>query len=415
MKIALIGSGSLALGLIYPWLRELPNADVALITRAFAGKEGAVDYRPMLRDQGYKLRTGEQSHDVTLEHELLEYDASDLAGCGSGPCVARLVASDVVIVSVGVGNLGTVGSLLASACRSQEGWSPEVVALENLHGASSHLVRLVRDRLGAEEELAAGLTPHAAIPDRSCARKVELDSLEVVVESFGEIVVERTLGHLLPQVAEAEVPQPRVLHVSSGAVQLAEMRKLWLVNGTHTALGFLCDRFGKHVLRHGLETEGVTELLSELHLEWVGTLSRVAAQREETDEMFKPIELTRFAGAMFERLAETPDMTVHEVLRELADLGAEGPSSPSSVEALAEVIAAEERLSVADLVSTLGRALVPPALPSMVRLLHKLDDRLAHQLREASCFADQEMPASGLMLSFGTGTTRRYFDRYLDN
>ncbi len=376
MNISLVGSGSLALGLLYPWLQQQANGGrLSMLTR------GVSPENRLLREEGrYWLRTPLRDVTVDLSEDLLLFNPDNLETRAARRCVDCLEGSDVVAVSVGVGQFRRVGQLIARACL-QQGLPPlHLLAFENASGASVGL----RDAVETEvEKLGTGtsmreLVAHASIPDRACKRRLDDQGLGVEVESFGEIVIEESARELFPENLDPPAPLPWVRHVPTEEVPLGERRKFWLVNGTHTALGVLCAESNRPRLCDGLADERIQAILALLHGEWVRTLQELSLASGAPADIFATEELEAHAARMFNRLRELPDWTVRDVLRELAEM---------------------EDLTRAS--------------PALHRLFQKLDDRLAEAVRIANDAGGVPVPASGWMLATGVATARQYADTYL--
>lgn len=374
MNISLVGSGSLALGLLYPWLSTLSDCRLSVISR------NGENSRALKALGQYQLRIGGQPHTASFANEFLTYDPENLDAPEAQTCIERLMESDVVAVSVGVGNLSKVTSLLARACTSPGCPPLHLLAFENAPEASRKLVLEVQKALAETSgtEAARPLVPHIAIPDRACTRRLDTDSLIIEAERFGEILLEESARPLFAEVPVPSAPIPIVRHVSSGAVSLGEIRKFWLVNGTHTALGVLCADYNLQLLAHGLAEPEIAGQLHDLHAEWVRVLHEVALEKGQAVGVFTSGELAAHAKRMFERLRDLPEFSVLDVLRELSDL------------------------EKAD-----GRA------KALHRLFQKLDDRLAGAVRAADDVGGIAVPVSGRVLATGVGTVRQYADTSL--
>jgi hypothetical protein len=375
MKVSLVGSGSLALGLLYPWLSTLSDCRLSVISR------DGENSRALKAFGQYQLRIGGQSNTASFSNEFLTYDPDNLDAPEAQACVERLMESDVVAVSVGVSNLSKVTSLLARACMGPDCPPLHLLAFENAPEASRKLVLEVRKALAESSgsQVVRLLVPHIAIPDRACTRRLDTDSLVIEAERFGEILLEESARPLFAEVLAPSAPNPIVRHVSSDAVSLGEIRKFWLVNGTHTALGVLCAEFNLHLLAHGLADAGIVGQLQDLHEEWVHVLHEVALESGQAVGLFTSGELAAHAKLMFERLRDLPDWSVLDVLRELSDLGKTDHTRAKSLH----------------------------------RLFQKLDDRLALAVRAADDIGGIAVPVSGRVLATGVGTVRRYADTSL--
>ena len=113
MKICLIGSGSLALGLVYPWLSRIDTCEISLVTRK--GKAGGWS-NLLARAETYTLELRGETFRQELQRPPLIYDPGDLEAEPARRCMECLAASDVAIVSVGVGNTEAVARLIARSC-----------------------------------------------------------------------------------------------------------------------------------------------------------------------------------------------------------------------------------------------------------------------------------------------------------
>lgn len=374
MNVSLVGSGSLALGLLYPWLSTLSDCRLSVISR-----DGA-NSRALKALGQYQLRVGGKPSTASFSNEFLTYDPEDLEAPEAQACVQRLKESDVAAVSIGVSQLAKVSYLLARACTEADCPPLHLLAFENTPGASRLLVHAIEKAL--EQFSGSGparpLVAHTAIPDRACGRRLDRGSLVIETERFGEILLEESAQNLFAEVPASDSPVPIVRHVSSDAVPLAEIRKFWLVNGTHTALGVLCAEHDLHLLNHGLAEARIAVQLQHLHAEWVQVLHELALERGQAVGVFTSEELTAHAERMFERLRDLPEFSVLDVLRELSDL----ETADSRAKALH-------------------------------RLFQKLDDRLAGAVRAADEVGGVAVPVSGRVLATGVGTVRQYADTSL--
>jgi hypothetical protein len=377
VRICLIGSGSLALGLLYPWLSRLPGCDLTIVTRA--GGEESEALRALKR---YRLQMGGSELLQTVYQDVCAYDPRNLDDASADTCIACLQESDVIAVSVGVNNLPAAGRLIARACAGGKGLPLHLLAFENAPGASQKLLLHVYEEM---EALGGGqgraLRAHTVLADRACQRDMDGERTVVIqAERFGEILLEETARDLFDEVISPEGPQPYVRYVPTEAVDLAERRKFWLVNGTHTALGLLCAHANLQLLNQGLSDERIAQILRTLHAEWVQVLHQVAMDKGFDTGLFSAEELTLQAERMFDRLRDSPDLSVRDVLKELTDLG--------------------EAKEVARFLH---------------RLFQKLDDRLAEAVRLASEIGTVPVPFSSWMLATGVGVVRRHADAYLQN
>lgn len=375
MNVSLVGSGSLSLGLLYPWLSTLSGCHLSVISRE--GKKSEV---LKASRQYVLLQTGGQPSTIRFSSQFLTYDPENLDTPEAEVCVELLKESDVVAVSVGVGRLKEVSALLARACTTSDCPPLHLLAFENTPSASRILVREVEKALeqisgvGAARQLVA----HTAIPDRACGRNLDQDAIVIQTERFGEILLEDSVPALFAEAPASASPMPIVRHVSSDAVPLGEIRKFWLVNGTHTALGVLCADQDLHLLTHGLDEPGIAAQLQDLHAEWVQVLHELALDRGQAAGVFTSEELTAHAARMFERLRDLPEFSVLDVLRELSDL---------------------EKAHL--------RA------QALHRLFQKLDDRLAGAVRAAGDLGGISVPVSGRVLATGICAVRQYADTSL--
>ncbi|HEY3566883.1 MAG TPA: hypothetical protein VGP73_03030 [Thermoanaerobaculia bacterium] len=374
MNVSLVGSGSLSLGLLYPWLSTLSGCHLSVISRE--GKKSEA----LRASRQYVLQTGDQSRRISFSSQFLTYDPKDLDTPDAEACVELLRESDVVAVSVGVGRLKEVSALLARACTTSDCPPLHLLAFENTRGASRILVREIEKALEQTPGVGAArqLVAHTAIPDRACGRSLGQDSIVIRTERFGEILLEDSVPALFAEASASNPPIPIVRHVSTDAVPLGEIRKFWLVNGTHTALGVLCADQDLHLLTHGLDETEIAVQLQDLHAEWVQVLHKLALERGQAAGVFTSEELTAHAARMFERLRDLPDFSVLDVLRELSDL---------------------EK--------------VDEQAKALHRLFQKLDDRLAGAVRAAGEVGGIAVPVSGRVLATGVGTVRQYADTSL--
>lgn len=101
MKICIIGSGSIALGLLCPWLSRLSDTEISVITRAARDAAERNDYRATLRARReYRLDTAGENRTEPFPHELLEYTPEDLESPASQQCVTHLASCDVGRVGI---------------------------------------------------------------------------------------------------------------------------------------------------------------------------------------------------------------------------------------------------------------------------------------------------------------------------
>jgi len=377
MKVCLIGSGSLALGLVYPWLSRIADCEISLVTRE--GKAGTWSSL-LAQARAYTLVLRGEELRQELQRPLLSYDPADLEAGPARLCMECLAASDVAVVSVGVGNLTAVARLIARSCTLASENPLHLFAFENTSQASERLRRRVTSelqRLGAGGNDARTVRAHTAIADRACDRRKRDGSVSVHIERFGEILLEETAAELF-QRAEPSSPAPRVEFFSSDGTELAELRKFWLVNGTHTALGILCSIANLQLLNHGLEDERIFRFLKAIHAEWTRVLHSLAEHQAREEGLFTLDALAEHAGSLFSRLEDLPDFSVRNVLREL--------TVPKDYRGAAEAFA---------------------------RLLQKLDDRLGQQVCRASEISSDPMPFSALILARGVAVARQQADLVL--
>lgn len=333
--------------------------------------------------QEYRLGIGTGT-DATMEsfpYEFLDYDPGHWGEEPARQCISCLEESDVVVVSVGVGQLATVARLIARSCLRPDTPQLHLLAFENSPNASRQLLASVEEelrRITGLAECPRKLTAHAAIPDRACTRRWEGGSLVVQVESFGEILLEQSAQNLFAEIPEPAPPVPYVRYIPSEAVSLGEMRKFWLVNGTHTVLGILCAVSSQPLLNEALTDDRISTFLRTLQGEWVRVLQTMAQGRGQNVGLFSHDELAAHAERMFDRLKDLPDFSVRDVLKELTELGR------------------SDRVSAA-----------------LHRLLQKLDDRLAQPILAAAEAGGGPVPVSGLILARGIDTVRRYADTFL--
>lgn len=370
MHITLLGAGSLALGLLYPWLSR-QHGRLSVVTR-----EG--DYaRALAENRSYRLRIGDHE-EVQPCVEVLSYDPGEFDDPRTEACLRLLRVSDVLAVCVGAPHLRDVARLVARSLSGREERPLHLLAFENSPNASKTLREWALRWAESErlDHVPGQVVAHAAIPDRACKRRLDTGEYWVETESFGEIFLQDSAGSLFPPLAASPgLPSVRVL--GSGAVELAEMRKFWLVNGTHTALGVLCAEANLQRLSHGLDDENVSMILHELHAEWVRILAAVAHQKGLSED-FSLDALQHHASRLFPRLREMPDFSLRDVLKEF-DL----------------------------LEDPIGQ------FAAMARLLQKLDDRLGHPVREAFSGNAGQAPFSSLVLAKGVHVTRDHSERHL--
>ena len=170
MRVAIIGSGSLAFGLIYPWLQSLENCEVTVITRASSDGATSDDYRQSLREQReYSIQTAGVNRLQAFDGELLQYSVDDLDHLTSRQAVARLEETDILIVSVGATRLHNVAGLVERACRRDSAPPLHILAFENLPQASAGLAGSVR-QASTDGKLLREIHAYTVIPDRACTR-----------------------------------------------------------------------------------------------------------------------------------------------------------------------------------------------------------------------------------------------------
>lgn len=384
MRVCVLGGGSLSLGLLCPWLTKLSHVELSLITRAGLFADTLVGQR------GYRLDGSPERFelDTVFPDGVHLYDPTDLTDERAAGCLAHLRDVDVAVVSVGVRNLPAAAALIARACMAAEDRRPlHLVAFENSPDASQRLHQQVEShRLSTVDSAVDGdglrpIVAHRAIADRACSRALDDSEVLIRVERFSEIVLESTADKLFRVSPEHAPPQPQVRFVDPELVHLAEMRKFWLVNGTHTALGLLCYAADRQLLLDAVEEPAIRDFVQELHREWVRVLhqwAKTTGWSGEADDLFSERSLTAHASAILDRLRDLPEFSVLNVLSELAELGGGGPLA--------------------------GRA--------MLRLIEKLDDRLGHQVRAAQEAARIAVPASAWMLASGLNTVRRHAEAY---
>jgi len=379
MRITLIGSGSLALGLLYPWISKISGHDICIVTRPPSDSSFS---RALHESRKYRLEIpSEDPGSQSLDCEMIAYDPDDLDGELARTCIERLGSTDVAMVCVGVNALPRVAALIARSCLEGRKRPLHLLAFENAPNASRGLLELVEreiQSLGNENSRSLPLVPHVAIPDRACSRNEEEGLVIIEAERFGEILLESSARELFAEIEDPSSPVPYVRHVDSHALTLAEKRKFWLVNGTHTALGVLCAISRRQLLADGLADEDVADLLRRLHEEWVRVLHHAADAQDQNSGIFSREELASHAERLFDRLEDLPEFSVKDVLKELA--------LPEALE---------------------------DAPPVLARLLQKLDDRLAQQTREAFVYDGGPVPFSGWMLATGVHVAREHSDTYL--
>jgi hypothetical protein len=345
-------------------------------------REGGEENLALQAARQYDLEIGSERMTESFPHEFLFYDPDRLDAEPAGICIQCLEESEVAAVSVGAGQLPRVGRLIATACLQPDCPPLHLFAFENTPGASQQLFATIKREVAQRGGGGNGrqIIPHAAIPDRACTRKLDGEKVVVSIERFGEIVLEESARPIFGEMmGSPSPPLPYLRYIPSEAVLLGEMRKFWLVNGTHTALGVLCAKFNRPLLLDGLSDERISLILRELHGEWVQILHSIARGRGQDADVFTDRELSVHAARMFDRLHDVPNFSVREVLRELTMLGDPDQS---------------------------GGALK--------RLLQKVDDRLAMAVREAGDQDSIPVPASGWITATGVGTVRWYADRYME-
>jgi hypothetical protein len=379
MHVCVLGAGSLSLGLICPWLAEIPHVELSLITR------GGPSIDALVNHGGYRLgRAGERYElDAVFPQGVLSYDPDDLDDESGAACLAHLRDVDVAIISVGVPNLRRVSRLIARACEDADDRPPlHLLAFENSPDASMELRDEVarRTRESAATEGSRQIVAHRAIPDRACSRSIVDDQVVIHVERFSEIVLESTAGEVFRAASRPVENGPRVHLVKPALVPLAEMRKFWLVNGTHTALGLLCYANNRHLLVEALREPEIRQIMETLHGEWIRVLYRTAQEIEtfgRENELFSEESLAAHAAKLFGRLEDLPNFSVLHVLKELGEL------------------------------ETASTRFEP-----MLRLVEKLDDRLGHQVRLAQESGGIPVPTSASVLASGLHSVRDHASHY---
>lgn len=373
VSVCIIGAGSIGLSLLFPWMRA-EGHDPVLIARASRRAVTSARLERIRRERKFIVRMpdGDRSFDGVT---LIEYDAANLEGVGSEAAIDALSTADVVLVSVGVGNLGDVAQLVATALRRRGGTKPlHVLAFENRHRASLELARQI-DRLVAGAAGLRPVMPHVTVTDRACQSTGAGGTADVEAESYGEVVIADSARAVIGAGTRPASTGPVVTHVSDQEMELFEDRKYWFVNGTHVVLGLRAYDRGAAGFRlvDALDADGNAALLRSLHEEWIAVLAARAARCNATHPALTHASIRGYADRMFDRLRELPTWTVLNVLRELQ----EHRGSPRE-----------------------------DVLARVARLLEKLDGRLASQILSGGLTC-VPTPRTGLALAGAVRTIAR--------
>ncbi len=384
LSVCIIGAGRIGLGLLYPWMVSAGNKAVLINRRAHSGS--ARPYRTALKTDAAYLLKGPCGEWPYGEVELQEYDPDDLGGADSRDAVAAISAANVVLVSVGVANLGQVAYLIAEGCRDAPAETPlHVLAFENRPEASAELERLVSDVLRSTPGAAARpVVSHATVTDRACSMEDVSGPATVKIERYGEVVVADTAASLFDPCEDLADAAPIVTVAPPKSVEFFEYRKFWLVNGTHVVLGILAEKKEGAGFRlvDVLEDPNAALFLRGLHQEWTRVLAAHARAAGCTHPALSEEALNAFSDRIFERLGDQADWTVMNVLREFVSIIQDPLEEPLA------------------------------HLSKLARLLKKFDDRLARQVQYGRQ-AGIPTPLTAFALAESIQAVSKYVDRYI--
>ena len=171
--------------------------------------------------------------------------------------------ASVITTSVGQNNLPLIASLLNQHIEEKV----DLIAFENMYRASSYV-------LEQEEGLSKKIQLYDVVVDK-IVPLLETESLNVVVEDFGSIVLDQDqYSNKLLELTEV---------VSKGDYEKEFTKKLWLLNGLHVCLAYYGLSKGVDYIHELYEQKEHEEFILEINREYLKAYTLYS--RQETDQV----------------------------------------------------------------------------------------------------------------------------------